>query len=73
MKDFLDNYVRLRDRDIRPFFCVNHGPTKTMYYRDTDGTFWVTEIGGFGTDPSDSDLAALTLELVQEIEARGLP
>jgi acetyl esterase/lipase len=28
---------------------------------------------GFGTDPSDSDLAALTLELVQEIEARGLP
>jgi acetyl esterase/lipase len=28
---------------------------------------------GFGTDPSDSDLAAMTLELVQEIEARGLP
>jgi len=28
---------------------------------------------GFGTDPADSDLAALTLELVQEIEARGLP
>jgi acetyl esterase/lipase len=28
---------------------------------------------GLGTDPSDSDLAALTLELVQEIEARGLP
>jgi acetyl esterase/lipase len=28
---------------------------------------------GFGTDPSDDGLAAMTLELVQEIEARGLP
>ncbi|HEY4985655.1 MAG TPA: carboxylesterase family protein [Bradyrhizobium sp.] len=28
---------------------------------------------GFGPDPSDSGLAQLTLELVQEIEARGLP
>ena len=28
---------------------------------------------GFGPDPSDSGLAELTLELVQEIEARGLP
>lgn len=28
---------------------------------------------GFGTDPTGSGLAELTLELVQEIEARGLP
>jgi len=28
---------------------------------------------GFGPEPSDSGLADLTLELVQEIEARGLP
>jgi acetyl esterase/lipase len=28
---------------------------------------------GFGPDPSDSSLAELTLEMVQEIEARGLP
>ena len=31
MKEFLDNYVRLRDRGIRPFFCVNHGPTTSIY------------------------------------------
>jgi hypothetical protein len=31
---FLDNYVRRRDLRIRPFFCVNHGPTTSMYYRD---------------------------------------
>ena len=37
MGEFLDNYVRLRDQGIRPFFCVNHGPTTSMYYRDPDG------------------------------------
>jgi len=28
---------------------------------------------GFGPDSSDNGLVELTLELVQEIEARGLP
>ena len=37
MGEFVDNYVRLRDAGIRPFFCVNHGPTTSMYYRDPDG------------------------------------
>ena len=37
MGDLLDNYVRLRDRGIRPFFCVNHGPTTSIYYRGPDG------------------------------------
>jgi len=35
--DLLDNYVRLKERGIRPFFCVNHGPTTSMYYADPDG------------------------------------
>jgi len=37
MGELLDNYVRLRERGIRPFFCVNHGPTTSMYYADPDG------------------------------------
>ena len=37
MGELLDNDARLRDRGIRPFFCVNHGPTTSIYYRDPDG------------------------------------
>ena len=49
MGDLLDNYVRLRDRSIRPFFCVNHGPTTSMYYRDPDGNRVELQIDNFET------------------------
>lgn len=49
MGDFLDNYVRLHERGIRPFFCVNHGPTTSMYYRDPDGNRVELQIDNFAT------------------------
>ena len=49
MKDLLDTYVRLRDRHVRPFFCVNHGPTTSMYYRDPDGNRVELQIDNFAT------------------------
>jgi catechol-2,3-dioxygenase len=49
MKDLLDTYVRLKDRQIRPFFCVNHGPTTSMYYRDPDGNRVELQIDNFAT------------------------
>jgi len=49
MGDLLDNYVRLRDRQIRPFFCVNHGPTTSMYYADPDGNRVELQIDNFAT------------------------
>ena len=49
MSDFLENYVRLRDRGVHPFFCVNHGPTTSMYYRDPDGNRVELQIDNFAT------------------------
>jgi len=49
MGEFLDNYARLRDGAIRPFFCVNHGPTTSMYYRDPDGNRVELQIDNFAT------------------------
>jgi catechol-2,3-dioxygenase len=49
MGDLLDNYVRLRDQGIRPFFCVNHGPTTSMYYTDPDGNRVELQIDNFPT------------------------
>jgi len=54
---------------LRQLLCnsVAHCPrTKVLKTRDSLAS-------GFATDPSGSGLAELTLELVQEIEARGLP
>lgn len=35
--DLLHGYVRLAAEGITPFWCINHGPTTSMYYRDPDG------------------------------------
>ena len=34
--ELLDSYSRLKQAGIRPFWCINHGPTTSMYYRDPD-------------------------------------
>ena len=34
--DLLETYARLRDQGIRPFWCINHGVTTSMYFRDPD-------------------------------------
>ena len=49
MGEFVDNYVRLREAGIRPFFCVNHGPTTSTYYRDPDGNRVELQIDNFAT------------------------
>ena len=33
----LANYRRLKERDVLPALCLNHGPTVSLYYRDPDG------------------------------------
>jgi len=47
--ELVDTYARLSDRGMRPFFCVNHGPTTSMYYRDPDGNRVELQIDNFPT------------------------
>jgi catechol 2,3-dioxygenase-like lactoylglutathione lyase family enzyme len=53
--ELLDTYGRLRDEGIRPFFCVNHGPTTSMYYRDPDGNRVELQIDNFETAREGQD------------------
>ena len=55
MREFLANYARLRDLGIRPFFCVNHGPTTSMYYRDPDGNRVELQIDNFASAKEGQD------------------
>ena len=47
--DLLDTYERLKRREVKPFFCVNHGPTTSMYFRDPDGNRIELQVDNFAT------------------------
>ncbi len=36
LADLLETYTRLKARGIVPFWCINHGVTTSMYFRDPD-------------------------------------
>ena len=55
MGAFLDNYERLAARDIRPFRCINHGPTTSMYYVDPDGNRVELQIDNFASAQEGQD------------------
>jgi catechol-2,3-dioxygenase len=47
--DLLENYQRLKEIGIRPYWCINHGPTTSMYYRDPDSNQVELQIDNFAT------------------------
>lgn len=47
LSDLLHTYKRLSDNGIKPFWCINHGPTTSMYYRDTDGNELEFQVDNF--------------------------
>ena len=47
--DLLGTYERLKAGGITPYWCINHGPTTSMYYRDPDGNQVELQIDNFPT------------------------
>lgn len=45
---WLDNYSRLKDQDIVPFMCLDHGITMSMYYADPEGNGVEIQVDTFG-------------------------
>lgn len=45
----LHNYARLRDLGIRPVWCINHGPTTSIYYEDPDGNRFEFQVDNFAS------------------------
>jgi catechol 2,3-dioxygenase len=48
MNDLLDTYVRLREHDILPHACLDHGMTMSFYYEDPDGNSVELQYDQFG-------------------------
>lgn len=47
--DLLLAYRQRKARGIRPVWCVNHGPTTSIYYKDPDGNMLETQVDNFDT------------------------
>ncbi|TDU28244.1 glyoxalase/bleomycin resistance protein/dioxygenase superfamily protein [Panacagrimonas perspica] len=47
--DLLGNFERLQKDGITPFWCINHGMSTSMYYRDPDGNEIELQIDNFPT------------------------
>ena len=51
----LQNWSRLHAQDVAPIWCVNHGPTTSMYYQDPDGNVIELQIDNFASDDELND------------------
>lgn len=47
--DLLHTYVRLKGERIEPYWCINHGPTTSLYYKDPDGNRIELQVDNFPT------------------------
>jgi catechol-2,3-dioxygenase len=45
--ELLGHYERLKGRDITPHWCINHGPTTSLYYKDPDGNGVELQVDNF--------------------------
>ena len=42
-------YLQRKAHGIMPFWCINHGPTTSVYYRDPDGNTLESQVENFDT------------------------
>jgi catechol-2,3-dioxygenase len=45
--ELLGTYERLKGQGIAPYWCVNHGPTTSLYYHDPDGNGLEIQVDNF--------------------------
>ncbi|KIW34050.1 uncharacterized protein PV07_00852 [Cladophialophora immunda] len=49
LRDLLLSYRQRQKIGIQPHWCVNHGPTTSIYYKDPDGNMLETQVDNFDT------------------------
>jgi len=52
MGELLATYLRLKDEGILPFWCINHGPTTSLYYHDPEKNDIELQVNNY-PDPRD--------------------
>jgi catechol 2,3-dioxygenase-like lactoylglutathione lyase family enzyme len=73
--DLLYTYERLKAAGITPYWCINHGPTTSLYYKDPDGSKVELQVDNFATAEEcnrvmrDGDFAANPIGVVFDPDA----
>ncbi|KAK6366832.1 hypothetical protein LTS17_010383 [Exophiala oligosperma] len=49
LEDLARSYRQRKAHGIKPVWCVNHGPTTSLYYRDPDGNKVEVQVDNFDT------------------------
>ncbi len=49
LDELATTYLQREKNGILPFWCVNHGPTTSVYYKDPDGNILETQVENFET------------------------
>lgn len=49
LTDLALSYLQRKEHGFRPYFCINHGPTTSIYYYDPDGNQLETQVDNFDT------------------------
>ena len=56
--ELLGNYLRLKAKGIKPDWCINHGMTTSIYYRDPDGNQIETQFDNLDVVSADAFMAS---------------
>ncbi|KAF4332411.1 Glyoxalase Bleomycin resistance dihydroxybiphenyl dioxygenase [Fusarium beomiforme] len=49
LTDLALSYLQRKENGIEPFWCINHGPTTSLYYHDPDGNTLELQVENFDT------------------------
>lgn len=58
LDDLMLSYSQRKDLGIEPSWCVNHGPTTSIYYTDPDGNEIETQVDNFDTNDEANEFMA---------------
>jgi catechol-2,3-dioxygenase len=50
LADLLENYAQLKAQDIKPYWCIHHGITVSLYYADPDGNQMEFQVDCFASN-----------------------
>jgi len=55
LEDLFENYEQLKAKGIKPYWCVHHGVTVSMYYADPDGNQMEFQVDVFDSGEEAND------------------
>ena len=56
LNELFENYAWLKERGIKPYWCIHHGITLSMYYADPDGNQMEFQVDCFPTAQGANEL-----------------